>query len=65
MAEAGRIGGEFTDDLLEQVLQRDQSLDVAVFIDDECLTPTVALELGQLLHQRGSLGHEVGFARRC
>ena len=64
VAEAARVGGEFPDDLLEQVLERDQTLDVAVFVDDEGVAAAIALELRQLLHQRGAGRHEVGLARR-
>ena len=60
----GRVGGELADDLLQQVLERHQALDVAVFVDDEGQAPAGALELRQLLRQRGALGHEVGLARR-
>ena len=57
-----RIGGEFADDLLQQVLERHQALDVAVLVDDECQAAPVALEVGQLHVERGALGHEVRFA---
>ena len=45
---------DLADDLLEQVLERHQSLDVAVLVDDEREAPAVALELRQLLRQRRS-----------
>ncbi len=38
-------------------------VDVAVLIDHERQAAPRALELRQLLHQRGALGNEVGFAR--
>ena len=40
----GRIGGEFADDLLEDVLERDETLDVAVFVDHEREAAAIALE---------------------
>ena len=55
----GRIGGELPDDLLENVLERDQSLDVAVLVDDEGEPAAIALELSELHIEGGSLGHEV------
>jgi len=58
----GRIGGELADDLLEYVLERHQSLDVAVLVDDEGKPAAVALELPELHVERGSLGYEVRLA---
>ena len=58
----GRVGGEFTDDLLENVLERDQPLNVAVFIDDERHAAFVALKIEQLRIERGSRRNEIGVA---
>jgi hypothetical protein len=43
------IGGEFADDLLEDVLERHQPLDVAVLVDHECHAALVALKIQQLV----------------
>jgi hypothetical protein len=50
------IGGEFADDLLEDVLERHQSLDVAVFVDHEGHAALVALKIQQLRVERGARG---------
>ena len=57
------VGGELADDLLEDVFERHEPLDVAVFVDDERQAPAVALELVELHGERRAFGHEVGFAR--
>ena len=61
--DRSRVGGEFPDDLLEDVLERDQACDIAVFVDHEGEAPARALELRQLLRQRRAFGHEVGLTR--
>ena len=48
------IGGEFADDLFEDVLERHQSLDVAVFVHDEGHAALVALKIQQLRVERGA-----------
>src|ERR1700683_3084868 len=48
MRDGGRVGGELTDDLLEDVLERDKALDVAVLIDDEGEAAPVALKVCKL-----------------
>ena len=65
VADRGRVGGEFADDFFQQVFERHQTFDIAVFIDYECVTPPVALELRQLLHQRCAVWDKVRFASRC
>jgi len=55
----GWLAGELADDFLQQVLQRDDALDVAVFIDDKGGALAAALELHQLLVQRRGFGHEI------
>src|SRR6516165_7168025 len=57
-----RIGGELADDLLEDVLEGDQALDVAVLVDHEGEAPAVALEESELHRQCGTLGNEVRLA---
>ena len=44
----GRIGREFADDLLEDVLERHESLDVAVFVHDERHAAFFPLKIQQL-----------------
>ena len=39
------IRGEFSDDLLEDVLERDQPFDIAVLVHDEGQTAAVTLKL--------------------
>ena len=57
------IGGELADDLLEDVLERHQSLDVAVLVDHECHAALVALEIQELRIERRARRDEVGVAR--
>src|SRR5690348_9407240 len=52
VAGAGRLGGEFADDFLDDVLNRDEPLQLAIFVDDETQTLTVGLELLQLRQER-------------
>ena len=63
LVQQAGVGGELADDFLEQVLQRHQSLHVAVFVDHERDPPPLSLELQQLLVERGALRHVVRFAR--
>ena len=58
-----RIRGEFTDDFLEYVLERDQALNIAVFVDDECHAALVALKIHQLRIERRARRHEIRLAR--
>src|SRR5690606_7844407 len=55
------VGGEFTNDLFEDVLQRDQADHVAVFIHYEADPTLLFLKVHQLGVQRRILGNEVGF----
>ena len=61
--DGGRIRGELADDLLEDVLERDEALDVAVFVDDEREAAAVALELVELHGERRAFRHEVRLPR--
>src|SRR5699024_8068279 len=54
------LDGEFAHDLLENVVERDQALDVAVLVDYQAQALFAALEFEQLLGQSGALGHEIG-----
>ena len=65
LCSAGGRAGELADDLLEDVFQRHQSLDVAVFVDDERDAAPVALEVEQLHVERRAFRHEVRFALPC
>jgi len=56
------LAGEFADDFLEDVVQRDQALDVTVLVDHQRHTLFLFLEFQQLPRERCSLGHEVGAA---
>jgi hypothetical protein len=58
----GGVGGEFADDLFQQIGVRDQALKVAVLVDHHRHAPLDALEVDQLLIQAGALGDEVGRA---
>ena len=42
-----RVGRELADDLFEDVLERDEALDVAVFVDHEGEPAAVALEVAR------------------
>ena len=64
LVQRAGIGGEFADDFLEDILDRDQSLDVAVFVDDETDAALVLAEVEQLRGQRRAFGNEVTFARQ-
>src|SRR3990170_4495537 len=52
-------GGELDDNLLDDVLQRDQTLEFAVFIHDQRDALVVLLEIMQLREHRGGGGNEV------
>ena len=58
-----RVGGEFANDFLENILDRHQALNVAVLIDHECHAALVALKIQQLRVECRSRGNEVRFAR--
>ncbi|MOA32506.1 hypothetical protein D3C78_1537320 [compost metagenome] len=53
--------GEIADDLLQDILDRHQPLNVAVFIDHDADFLFVALELHQLDVQRCAFGHIINF----
>ncbi len=55
-----RLAGELADDLLEDILEGDHALDVAVLVDDERRALASPLELHELLVQRRALRNEVG-----
>ena len=52
LGAAGGLGRELADDLLDDVLDRDQALELAVFVDDQPQPLAVVLELRQLRQQR-------------
>jgi hypothetical protein len=56
-----RVRVEFADDLAQDVLGRDEPLNVAVFVDDEGRTPLMLLKVQQLLVERCAFRDEVGF----
>ena len=62
-AVIGRIGGELSDDLLEQILEGGESFDLPVLVDDQPDALVRPLEIEQLHAQRGPGGDEVGLAR--
>jgi len=55
---ADRLAGELADDLLEDVLHRHQSEDLAVLVDHESHVALVLLEVGELREERRALRHE-------
>ena len=55
-----RLGREIADDLLDDVLDRDQPDELAVLVDDEPEPLAVVLELLQLGEQRRAGGDEIG-----
>ena len=59
------VGREFAHDLFEDILERDQPLDIAVFVDHETDPALLVLKIEQLLVQRRALGHEVRLAREA
>ena len=56
--------GDLADDLLEDVLERDQPLHLAVLVDDERQLRLALQELVELVLDAGRVGHEPGLARR-
>ena len=57
-----RIIGELTDDFFEDVLERDETEYIPVFVDDEAKAATLALEVRELHGQRRAVGNVIGFA---
>ena len=55
----GRIAGELSDNFLEDVLERDDALDIAVFVNDECDALAAALKLHQLHTEWCSFRNEI------
>ena len=56
----GQVGGEFADDLFENVFQGHQAEHIAVFIHHDADTAFGILEVDKLLVQGGALGDKVG-----
>ena len=56
--------GDLADDLLENVLERDQALDLAVLVDDQRELDLAALEGVELVVDRGGVRHEPRLARQ-
>ena len=59
-----RGGGELADDLLDDVLERDQPLELAVLVDDEREALPVLLEVLELRERRRGRPDEVGFGEQ-
>ena len=55
--------GDVADDLLDDVLERDEPLQRAVLVDDQREVGAPAQELAHLLVERRRFGHEVGLHR--
>ena len=60
--EGLHVGGKFTHDLFQNILQRDQPLNHAIFIDHDAEAPPVALKIEQLSMQRRAFGHKIAVA---
>lgn len=60
-AAQGVLIAELADDLFENVLERDDAADIAIFIHDDADPSLLFLEVQQLGRQRRVLRHEVGF----
>ena len=60
LMHACHVGGELADNLLEDILQRDQAFHIAVLIDHDAGAPFLLLKVEQLRMQRRRLGDEVG-----
>ena len=63
LTAGGQVGGEFTDDLFENVLQCHQSQHIAVFVHHDADAAFGILEVDQLLVQGGALWDKVGLHR--
>src|SRR5437763_4390021 len=59
LGAARRLRREFADDLLDDVLDRDQALQLAVLVDNESETLPIGLELLQLREQRRADRNEI------
>ena len=64
LVQCGRVGGELADDFLEDILDCHETLDIAVFVDDETDAALVLAEIDQLRGQRRALRNEVALARQ-
>ena len=56
--------GDLADDLLQNVLERDQALDLTVLVDDERELNLAALEGAELVVDAGGVGHEPRLGRQ-
>ena len=56
--------GDLADDLLEDVLERDQALHLAVLVDDQRQLRLALQELAELLLEAGRVGNEPGLGSR-
>ena len=52
------LGRELADDFLEDVFERHETLEIAVFVDDESDAPPQAAKTQQLVVERRSFGRE-------
>src|SRR5207249_4931049 len=59
-AASGRLRREFAHDLLQDILQGNQSEQLPIFVDDQTESLPVSLELVELGEQRGTGWDEVG-----
>ena len=55
--------GNVTDDLLQNVLERDKTLNLAIFVDDESEMRLAPQERLQLIFKRGRVRHEPSLER--
>ncbi len=62
--QCGGIGGELSDDFFQDVLERDQALQIPVLIDHQCDAPSLALKVMQLSVECRAFRNEVRLARQ-
>lgn len=60
LAACRRVGGKFTDDLLKNIVEGDQSLNITILIDHHSNSTALLLEIEQLDVERCPFGNEVG-----
>ena len=61
----GGVAGEITDDFLENIFQRDQTLYLAVLVDNNSEAAAGFLKIEQLCGQAGAFRNKVGLLRKA